>query len=182
MSVNAPNIFLVPLAPLAAPLPAGGLLVIDAGIDWPRALASPDLKALCEHCPSPLYLRIEGLPDTAADHLAGLLGMGIDGIVLGACAGTAHLQHLETVLRVAEAQAGRTDGATPVMVELGGAPEAFLPPRPLASARLSAVIFNEDASFAGGMRALAQLMAAQAGKPFYVLSAGDRIARLASDP
>lgn len=182
MSVNAPNIFLVPLAPLSDPPPAGSLFVVDAGTDWTRAATSPDLKALKARSPSPLYLRIDGLPDAAADDLAELLGMGIDGIVLGNCAGAAHLQHLETVLRVAEAQAERADGATPVIAELGGAAEAFLPPRPLASTRLAAVIFKEKGGLADGMRASAVLMAAQARKPFYLLEAGSRIARLARDP
>ncbi|MDQ0320080.1 citrate lyase beta subunit [Pararhizobium capsulatum DSM 1112] len=194
MSVNAPNIFpqvlLVPLGPSTPPLPTAETfaLIIDPGTDWQSVSTSPHIQALRASCPSngTLFLRIDSLPDACEEALARFLAMGIEGIVLAGCSGTRHIQHLATLLRVAEANANRTDGSTRIMAELGGVIEAFLPPRPLASSRLSAAIFSEDAAIAATgtekrkgtnaavdtMRTSTLLMAAQARISSYLLGDG----------
>lgn len=191
MSVNAPNIFshvfLASFGDQITPPAADdtAVLILDPGADWQAAEAAShasEFKAAGIEI-GPLYLRVDGLTDGCEIALANLLTAGIQGIVLGGCSGQSHIQHLETCLRVAEAIADRPDGSTPVIVELGGAIEVFLPPRPLASSRLSAVIFNENAARAAignlaeneaikAMHTSAQLIAAQAGVPFFLLGEG----------
>ncbi|WP_143523403.1 hypothetical protein [Pararhizobium arenae] len=189
MSVNLRNIsgdmYLVSPGASVIDLPADRRfsLIVDLGVHWKTDAAVSNLSLLRQSCPQQavIFLRIEGIPEDVATLLTEYLAAGVGGIMLSGCTGPAHLQHLETMLRVAEAQAGKPDGSTNIVAELGGSEDAFLPPRPLTSDRLSAIVFNEAAACAGigtassaigSMRASTQLIAAQAGVPCYLLGDG----------
>ncbi len=192
MSVNTPNIFsnmtYLPRGPLKAPLAADAVVIIDEGAAWhDTGLPPPLAERRSPAKTARIFVRIEDLK-VAEDALDMLLSQEIEGLVLADCKGPAHLQRLDMLLRVAEAKVGLEDGGTRIIAEFGGALEAFLPPRALATAsrRLVAVLFNEQAacdatgiapSQAGeagspvaSMRASTLLMAAEARLPAYLLA------------
>lgn len=93
-------------------------------------------------------LRI-GMPDDdgGQDALGRLMAFRPDGFVLSGCRGTADIQKLDVMLRVAEAETGLAAGSTAILAEAGESLGLFLSPHSLQgiSARLAGLIFDGGA-------------------------------------
>ncbi|WP_438748857.1 hypothetical protein [Pararhizobium sp. O133] len=170
LAMTAPALCAEHAVLMSAEISSESTVIVDLGSDWTTDKAWSAARNFLDR-PGALALALLRIdrPDDDAElaAIARLTALRPSGFVLSGCRGTADIQMLDVMLRVAEAEHGLDAGLIAIIAEVGEEPEFFLSPNSLQSKsqRLQGLLFNTQALTRATASAAVNAAAGRMGAP-----------------